>query len=73
MLVIAGNHDHPERIKASTLLAEQLGITVLGLPKGQANGGMRRPVYSLSGGETFLTSLALAPDGLGSKLKMETV
>lgn len=36
VLVIAGNHDHPERIKASVPLAEQLGITILGLPQDQA-------------------------------------
>lgn len=33
VVVIAGNHDNPERIKASDPLAEQLGITLWGLPK----------------------------------------
>lgn len=33
VVAIAGNHDNPERIKASDPLAEQLGITLLGLPK----------------------------------------
>lgn len=33
VVAIAGNHDNPERLKASDPLAEQLGITLLGLPK----------------------------------------
>ncbi|MGI6224959.1 MAG: exonuclease SbcCD subunit D [Peptococcales bacterium] len=36
VIVIAGNHDNPERLRASNPLAEQLGITLLGLPKDQA-------------------------------------
>jgi exonuclease SbcD len=36
VIAIAGNHDNPERLKASDPLAEQLGITLLGLPKDQA-------------------------------------
>lgn len=42
VVVIAGNHDHPERIKASTPLAEQLGITILGLPKDQASPAVKK-------------------------------
>ncbi len=33
VVVIAGNHDHPERIKAAQKVADQLGITLLGYPK----------------------------------------
>ncbi|NLT95568.1 MAG: exonuclease SbcCD subunit D [Clostridia bacterium] len=36
VIAIAGNHDNPERLRASDPLAEQLGITLLGLPKDQA-------------------------------------
>jgi len=36
VIAIAGNHDNPDRLKASDPLAEQLGITLLGLPKDQA-------------------------------------
>jgi len=36
VIAIAGNHDSPERLKASDPLAEQLGITLLGLPKDEA-------------------------------------
>ncbi|MFZ7101478.1 MAG: metallophosphoesterase family protein [Peptococcaceae bacterium] len=36
IIAIAGNHDNPERIKAADPLAEQLGITLVGLPKDQA-------------------------------------
>lgn len=37
VVIIAGNHDNPERLRASDPLAEQLGITLLGFPKDQAN------------------------------------
>jgi DNA repair protein SbcD/Mre11 len=33
VVVIAGNHDNPERLSASAPLAERLGITLIGLPK----------------------------------------
>ncbi len=33
VVVIAGNHDQPERIKAAQKVADQLGITLLGFPK----------------------------------------
>ncbi|BBB90542.1 MAG TPA: exonuclease subunit SbcD [Methylomusa anaerophila] len=33
VVVIAGNHDNPERIRASSPLADKLGITLVGLPK----------------------------------------
>ena len=33
IVVIAGNHDNPERLCASSPLADRLGITLIGLPK----------------------------------------
>ena len=33
VVVIAGNHDHADRIAAAKPLADQLGITLIGLPK----------------------------------------
>jgi len=33
VVVIAGNHDNPERLKAAVPLAAQMGIVLLGLPK----------------------------------------
>jgi len=33
VVVIAGNHDNPERLCASSPLADRLGITLIGLPK----------------------------------------
>lgn len=33
MVVIAGNHDNPERLAAASPLAERLGITLIGLPQ----------------------------------------
>ena len=33
IVIIAGNHDNPERIKASVPLANKLGITIVGFPK----------------------------------------
>lgn len=33
VVVIAGNHDNPERLRASNPLADQMGITLIGLPK----------------------------------------
>jgi exonuclease SbcD len=32
LVVIAGNHDHPDRLAASAPLADRLGITLIGLP-----------------------------------------
>lgn len=36
VVIIAGNHDNPERLKASVPLASQMGIVLLGLPKDSA-------------------------------------
>lgn len=33
VVVIAGNHDNPDRLSASSPLADRLGITLIGLPK----------------------------------------
>ncbi|KAB2954281.1 exonuclease SbcCD subunit D [Heliorestis acidaminivorans] len=33
VVIIAGNHDNPERLCASTPLADEMGISLLGLPK----------------------------------------
>ena len=33
MVVIAGNHDQPERLTAARPLAERMGIFILGLPQ----------------------------------------
>ncbi len=33
VIVIAGNHDHPERIKAAQPMADRLGISLVGYPK----------------------------------------
>lgn len=37
VVVIAGNHDNPERLRASNPLADQMGITLIGLPKDDIN------------------------------------
>lgn len=42
VIAIAGNHDNPERIKATDPFAEQLGITLLGMPKDQVTITNRR-------------------------------
>ncbi|MBE0339639.1 exonuclease SbcCD subunit D [Paenibacillus sp. 28ISP30-2] len=36
LVVIAGNHDQPERVSSVTPLVSQRGITLLGLPSGEA-------------------------------------
>ena len=37
ILVIAGNHDNPERLSAITPLAEEMGILVFGYPLSKTN------------------------------------
>ncbi|MEG6617571.1 exonuclease SbcCD subunit D [Peptococcaceae bacterium 1198_IL3148] len=56
VVAIAGNHDSPERVRASDPLAEQLGITLLGLPKDQPfiSSGSRERVKRLSVGSGWL-------------------
>lgn len=52
LIVIAGNHDNPERIAAARPLAEPRGITLLGLPKSAADATEKRSgqAYRVRGG-----------------------
>ncbi|KUO96062.1 exonuclease SbcCD subunit D [Ferroacidibacillus organovorans] len=52
LIVIAGNHDNPERISAARPLAEPRGITLLGLPKSAADATERlqNRAYRVRGG-----------------------
>jgi exonuclease SbcC len=54
--------DASERLKQLTNQRYALEVDIEGgfIMRDDANGGVRRPVSSLSGGETFLTALALA-------------
>jgi exonuclease SbcD len=56
IVAIAGNHDSPERVRASDPLAEQLGITLLGLPKDIPfiSSGRRERVKRLAVGSGWL-------------------
>ncbi|MDF2570873.1 MAG: sbcD [Sporomusa sp.] len=56
VVVVAGNHDNPERLRASAPLAGRLGITLVGLPKeelGPTSLGAGR-VYRVNGGQAWL-------------------
>ena len=41
IVVIAGNHDNPERLSAPSPLADRLGITLIGLPKDELQPSVR--------------------------------
>ncbi|WP_371375913.1 exonuclease SbcCD subunit D [Sporomusa aerivorans] len=56
LVIVAGNHDNPERLCAASPLAARLGITLAGFPKeelGPTNPGLGR-VRRLAGGQAWL-------------------
>ncbi|WP_425059491.1 3',5'-cyclic adenosine monophosphate phosphodiesterase CpdA [Sporomusa carbonis] len=56
VVIIAGNHDNPDRLCAASPLASRLGITLAGLPKeelGPTNPGIGR-VHRVNGGPSWL-------------------
>ncbi len=53
VVVIAGNHDQPERLTAARALAEGMGIFILGLPSDVARGGSRQ-IRCLDSGPAWL-------------------
>ncbi len=56
VVIVAGNHDNPDRLCAASPLASRLGITLAGLPKEEL--GPTRPgagkVYRVNGGQAWL-------------------
>jgi len=54
ILVIAGNHDNPERLSAASPLAYEHGVILLGTPKSIAPKGDFRKFKILDSGEGFL-------------------
>lgn len=54
VLVIAGNHDNPERLTASTPLAYEHGIILLGNPKSKIEKGMIGRHEVLESGEGYI-------------------
>lgn len=64
VVIVAGNHDNPDRLCAAAPLAGRLGITLAGLPKeelGPTSPGAGR-VYRVDGGQAWLE---LAVPGVG--------
>ncbi|WP_378956281.1 exonuclease SbcCD subunit D [Pelosinus sp. sgz500959] len=57
VVVIAGNHDNPERLCAPSPLAERLGITLIGLPKDEiriSSRGNGKRVQRIACGQSWL-------------------
>lgn len=54
ILVIAGNHDNPERLTAASSLAYEHGIIILGTPKSIAQSGEYENYKILSSGEGYI-------------------
>jgi exonuclease SbcD len=56
VVIVAGNHDNPDRLCAASPLAGRLGITLVGLPKeelGPTSPGAGK-VYRVNGGQAWL-------------------
>lgn len=53
VVVIAGNHDQPERLSAAWALAQRMGIFILGLPQDLARGGSEH-VSCIASGPSWL-------------------
>lgn len=54
IVVIAGNHDNPERLTAASPLAYEQGIVLLGTPKSVAQTGKYRGFEILEAGEGYI-------------------
>lgn len=56
IVIVAGNHDNPERLCAASPLAGRLGITLAGLPKEELSptGPVAGRVYRVNGGQAWL-------------------
>lgn len=54
ILVIAGNHDNPERLTAATSLAYEHGIIILGTPKSVAQIGKYKGYNIIASGEGYI-------------------
>jgi exonuclease SbcD len=57
ILVIAGNHDHPERLTASSPLAYEQGLILLGTPKSVAQIGQYQHYEIVVAGEGYIEIL----------------
>lgn len=62
MVVIAGNHDHPQRLDARSLLAEYANVQILGRPRSAQQGG-HRVVATRSGEKAVVGALPFASAG----------
>lgn len=61
-VVIAGNHDSPARLEAWGLLAELVGVHVVGLPRNAADGGLIE-ISARSGQNARIAAVPFAPMG----------
>ncbi|WP_371365157.1 Nuclease SbcCD subunit D [Sporomusa rhizae] len=64
VVIVAGNHDNPDRLCAASPLAGRLGITLAGLPKEELGptSPVNGKVYRVDGGQAWLE---LAVPGIG--------
>ncbi len=59
-VVIGGNHDHPTRLEAWGLLAELVGVTVVGRPRAARDGGVIR-LAGADGTPLCIAAIPFAP------------
>src|SRR5690349_19484470 len=62
MVVIAGNHDDPERLDARSLLAEYANVQLLGRPRSAQQGG-QRVINTRCGDKAVVGALPFASPG----------